>query len=42
MKLTIIPSKKGRQTSITYESIEFDCDVPDDTFKLRRLQQGKD
>lgn len=42
MKLTIIPSDKGRQTSITYEAIEFDVDVPDDTFSLRRLQQGKD
>jgi outer membrane lipoprotein-sorting protein len=42
MKMTIIPSEKGRQTSITYESIDFDVDVPDDTFSLRRLQQGKD
>ncbi len=42
MKMTIIPSEKGRQTSITYDSIEFDVDVPDDTFSLRRLQQGKD
>jgi outer membrane lipoprotein-sorting protein len=42
MKLTIIPADKGRQTSITYESIDFDVEVPDDTFSLRRLQQGKD
>ena len=42
MKLTIFPSEKGRQTTITYESIELDVDVPADTFSLRRLQQGKD
>lgn len=42
MKLTIFPSEKGRQTSMTYETIELDVDVPDDTFSLRRLQQGKD
>jgi hypothetical protein len=42
MKLTVVPAEKGRQTSIAYESIELDVDVPDDTFSLRRLQQGKD
>ena len=42
MKLTVFPSEKGRQTSMTYEAIDFDVDVPDDTFSLRRLQQGKD
>jgi outer membrane lipoprotein-sorting protein len=42
MKLTIIPAEKGRQTSMTYETIELDVDVPEDTFSLRRLQQGKD
>lgn len=42
MKTTILPSEKGRQTSITYEAMEFDVDIPDDTFSLRRLQQGKD
>ncbi len=42
MKLSIVPAEKGRLTSMTYESIELDVDVPDDTFSLRRLQQGKD
>ena len=42
MKLTVFPAEKGRQTSMTYETIELDVDVPDDTFSLRRLQQGKD
>lgn len=42
MKLVVTPAEKGRQTSMTYESVELDVDVPDDTFSLRRLQQGKD
>lgn len=42
MKFTVQPSEAGRQTSITYESIELDGDVPDDTFSLRRLQSGRD
>ena len=42
MKLTIFPAEKGRQTQMTYESVELDVDVPDDTFSLRRLQQGRD
>jgi outer membrane lipoprotein-sorting protein len=42
MKLTVQPSEKGRQTSITYEALELDVDVADDTFSLRRLQQGKE
>ena len=40
--LVVTPAEKGRQTSMTYESVELDVDVPDDTFSLRRLQQGKD
>jgi hypothetical protein len=40
MKLTVIPAEKGRQTIISYQSIELDVDVADDTFSLRRLQQG--
>ncbi len=42
MKLTMFPAEKGRQTSISYESMELDVDVPDDTFSLRRLQQGRE
>lgn len=42
MKLAVQPSEKGRRTTMTYESIEFDVDIPEDTFSLRKLQQGKD
>jgi outer membrane lipoprotein-sorting protein len=42
MKLTVRPAEAGRETSIAYQSVELDVDVPDDTFSLRRLQQGKD
>jgi outer membrane lipoprotein-sorting protein len=41
-KMTVTPSEAGRQTSMTYEAIEFDVDISDDTFSLRRLQSGKD
>lgn len=41
-KLVVTPSEAGRQTSMFYETVEFDGDVPDDTFSLRRLQQGRD
>lgn len=42
MKLTVFPAEKGRQTAMTYETIELDGEVSDETFSLRRLQQGKD
>lgn len=42
MKLTVIPAEKGRLTAITYQDIELDGEVADDTFSLRRLQQGKE
>jgi outer membrane lipoprotein-sorting protein len=42
MKMTMFPAEKGRQTTVTYESMELDVDVADDTFSLRRLQQGKE
>lgn len=42
MKLTMYPAEKGRSTTMTYETVELDGDVPEDTFSLRRLQQGKD
>jgi outer membrane lipoprotein-sorting protein len=38
-KMTVTPAEQGRETSITYESIEFDADIKDDTFSLHRLQQ---
>jgi hypothetical protein len=42
MKLTVTPAEAGRQTTITYQAIEIDVDVADDTFSLRRLQQARD
>jgi len=42
MTLSMFPPEKGKQTTLKYESMELDVDVPDDTFSLRRLQQGKD
>lgn len=42
MKLTVLPAEAGRKTVITYDSIELDVDLPDETFSLRKLQQGKD
>jgi len=41
-KMVIIPAEKGRKTVMTYEDVQFDVDVPDDTFSLRRLQSGHD
>lgn len=40
-RMTIHPAEAGRQTTIVYEEIAFDVDIPDDTFSLHRLQQGR-
>ncbi|RPJ84352.1 MAG: outer membrane lipoprotein-sorting protein [Acidobacteria bacterium] len=40
-KMTVVPAEVGRETSITYSEIEFDVDLPDDTFSLQRLRQGR-
>ncbi|HEY3446147.1 MAG TPA: outer membrane lipoprotein-sorting protein [Myxococcales bacterium] len=40
-KMTIVPAEPGRQTSISYEKMEFDLDIPEDTFALHRLRQGR-
>lgn len=40
-KMTVRPAESGRETSITYSEIEFDVDIPDDTFSLQRLRQGR-
>lgn len=40
-KMTIVPAEAGRQTSISYEKIDFDMDIPEDTFALHRLRQGR-
>lgn len=38
-RMTILPLEEGRETSITYEDMTFDVDIPDDTFSLNRLRQ---
>ncbi|HWW86938.1 MAG TPA: outer membrane lipoprotein-sorting protein [Vicinamibacterales bacterium] len=40
-KMTVVPAEKGRQTSILYSDIQFDVDIPADTFSLQRLRQGR-
>jgi hypothetical protein len=40
-KLTVTPAEAGRETTITWDTMEFDVDVPDDTFSLHHLQQGR-
>jgi len=40
-RMTIQPSEAGRETSIHYSEIEFDVDLPADTFSLQRLRQGR-
>jgi outer membrane lipoprotein-sorting protein len=40
-KTTVFPSEEGRETSIHYDEIEFDVDIPDDTFGLERLRAGR-
>lgn len=40
-QMTVKPAESGRETSITYEAMEFDVEVPDDTFSLARLQKGR-
>ena len=40
-KMTVVPAEQGRETSITYSEIQFDVDIPADTFSLQRLRQGR-
>jgi outer membrane lipoprotein-sorting protein len=40
-RMTLFPAEAGRQTAIVYDDIAFDVDIPDDTFSLHRLQQGR-
>jgi len=40
-RMTVVPAEHGRETSIAYSEIAFDVDVPDDTFSLQRLRQGR-
>lgn len=40
-KMTVVPAESGRETSIVYEDVQFDVDIPEDTFSLHRLQRGR-
>jgi len=40
-RMTVVPAEKGRETSIVYSEIQFDVDIPADTFSLQRLRQGR-
>ena len=40
-RMTIVPSEPGRQTSIVYEDIAFDAEIPEDTYALHRLRQER-
>lgn len=40
-RLTVTPREAGRETTITWDSMEFDLDVSDDLFSLHHLQQGR-
>jgi len=40
-RMTLVPAEKGRQTTIVYSEIQFDVDIPADTFSLQRLRQGR-
>jgi len=40
-RMTVVPAEKGRETAIAYSEVEFDVDIPEDTFSLQRLRQGR-
>ncbi|MBI5609777.1 MAG: outer membrane lipoprotein-sorting protein [Deltaproteobacteria bacterium] len=40
-KTTVIPEAKGRETVLQYLEFQFDVAIPDDTFSLQRLRQGR-
>lgn len=40
-RMTFIPADEERQTSIVYDQIEFDLDIPEETFGLHRLRKGR-
>ena len=40
-RLTVQPSEAGRETTLTYDQISFDEDIPEDTYSLHRLQKGR-
>jgi outer membrane lipoprotein-sorting protein len=40
-RMAVTPAERGRETSISYSEIAFDVDIPEDTFSLQRLRQGR-
>jgi outer membrane lipoprotein-sorting protein len=40
-RMSVKPEEGGRETTIQYDDIQLDVAVPDETFTLRRLQQGR-
>jgi len=40
-RMTVAPAEQGRETSIAYSEITFDVEIPEDTFSLQRLRQGR-
>ena len=41
MKIVVTPAEGGRQTTLAYEELQLDIPIPDDTFSINRLQQGR-
>src|SRR5262249_23045508 len=40
-RMAVVPAEKGREPSFAYSDIQFDVDIPADTFSLQRLRQGR-
>ncbi|HYV50000.1 MAG TPA: outer membrane lipoprotein-sorting protein [Myxococcaceae bacterium] len=40
-RLTVQPAEAGRETTLVYEQITFDEDIPEDTYGLHHLQKGQ-
>ncbi len=40
-RMSIKPADSERETIITYDNMEFDANIADDTFSLNRLQEGR-
>jgi len=40
-RMVLIPEEEGRKTIITYEEVEFDVEIDDDTFSMKRLRRGR-
>ncbi|HVE87469.1 MAG TPA: outer membrane lipoprotein-sorting protein [Myxococcales bacterium] len=40
-QITVTPSESGRETTLTYEDVSFDVDVPESTFSINQLQNRK-